>query len=86
MELLANLDRLQVRQLPVLVGLSRKRTLGTLTGRDVDDRQAAGVAAAVIAFERGATIIRTHDVAATVDALKIATAVREAQTVEKGAH
>ena len=81
-ELLANLDRLQVRGLPILVGLSRKRTLGILTERDVDDRLAAGIAAAVIAFERGATIIRTHDVAVTVDALKIATAVREAQTTD----
>ena len=80
-ELLANLDRLQVRGLPILVGLSRKRTLGNLTGRDVENRLAAGIAAAVIAFERGATIIRTHDVAATADALKIAMAVREAQNV-----
>jgi len=78
-ELLAKLDRLQVRGLPILVGLSRKRTLGVLTDRDVDNRLAAGIAAAVIAFERGATIIRTHDVAAVVDALKIATAVREVQ-------
>jgi dihydropteroate synthase len=80
-ELLANLDRLQVRGLPILVGLSRKRTLGNLTGRDVENRLAAGIAAAVIAFERGATIIRTHDIAATADALKIAMAVREAQNV-----
>lgn len=81
-ELLANLDLLQVCGSPILVGLSRKRTLGILTGRDVDHRLAAGIAAAVIAFERGATIIRTHDIAATVDALKIATAVREAQTTD----
>ena len=80
-ELLASLDRLQVRGLPILIGLSRKRTLGNLTGRDVENRLAAGIAAAVIAFERGATIIRTHDVAATADALKIAMAVREAQNV-----
>jgi dihydropteroate synthase len=81
-ELLAKLDRLQIRGLPILVGLSRKRTLGRLTGRNVEDRLAAGIAAAVIAFQRGATIVRTHDVAATVDALRIATAVREAQTID----
>lgn len=80
LELLANLDRLQSLGVPILAGLSRKRTLGNLTGRDVDDRMPAGIAAAVLAFERGAKIIRTHDVAATVDALRIAVAVREAQT------
>lgn len=80
LELLANLDRLQSLGVPILAGLSKKRTLGNLTGRDVDDRMPAGIAAAVLAFERGAKIIRTHDVAATVDALRIAVAVREAQT------
>jgi len=83
LELLANLDRLQSLGVPILAGLSRKRTLGNLTGRDVADRMPAGIAAAVLAFERGATIIRTHDVAATVDALRIAVAVREAQTSAK---
>ena len=80
MELLANLERLDVQDLPIMAGLSRKRTLGNITGRDVSDRLAAGIAAAVLAFERGARIIRTHDVAETVDALRIAAAVREAQT------
>jgi dihydropteroate synthase len=79
-ELLAKLDRLEELGLPILVGLSRKRTLGNLTGRDVANRIPAGIAAAVLAFERGATIFRTHDVAATVDAFRIAAAVREAQT------
>jgi dihydropteroate synthase len=79
LDLLANLRHLQVLGLPILVGLSRKRTLGNLTGRAVESRAAAGIAAAVLAVDRGATIVRTHDVAATVDALKIATAVHEAQ-------
>jgi len=79
-ELLAKLDHLGKLGLPILVGLSRKRTLGNLTGRDVTNRIPAGIAAAVLAFERGATIFRTHDVAATVDAFRIAAAVREAQT------
>jgi len=80
LELLASLERLEVQGLPILAGLSRKNTLGKITGRDVTGRLPAGIAAAVLAVERGANIIRTHDVAATVDALKIAAAVREAQT------
>ena len=73
--LLANLDRLGTLRLPLLVGLSRKSTLGALTGRPVEGRLAAGVAAAVLAVERGAHIVRTHDVAATLDALKVTAAV-----------
>lgn len=73
--LLAALDSLQVLRLPILVGLSRKGMLGTLTGRSVDDRLPGGLAAAVLAVARGAHIVRTHDVGPTVDALKIAAAV-----------
>ena len=56
---------------PLLVGWSRKSTLGTLTGRDAAHRQAASVAAALMAVQSGAHIVRVHDVAATVDALKV---------------
>jgi dihydropteroate synthase len=56
---------------PLLVGWSRKSTLGVLTGRDVSQRQAASVAAALAALQSGARIVRVHDVAATVDALKV---------------
>lgn len=56
---------------PLLVGWSRKSTLGLLTGRDVGDRLAASVAAALLAVERGARIVRVHDVAPTVDALTV---------------
>jgi dihydropteroate synthase len=56
---------------PLLVGWSRKRTLGQLTGRPVDQREAASVAAALAAVTLGARIVRVHDVAATVDALKV---------------
>jgi dihydropteroate synthase len=63
-------DLLQIGR-PVLAGLSRKSTLGAVTGRAVDDRLAASVAAAVIAVERGARIVRVHDVAATRDALNV---------------
>ncbi len=73
--LLANLEALQVLQLPILVGLSRKGMLGTLTGRSFGDRLAGGLAAAVLAVARGAHIVRTHDVGPTVDALKVAAAV-----------
>jgi dihydropteroate synthase len=57
--------------LPLLVGWSRKSTLGAITGRPVGERQAASVAAALAAVSRGAAIVRVHDVAATVDALKV---------------
>ena len=75
--LLASLERFQELGMPLLVGLSRKRTLGALTGKDVEERLAAGIAAAVLAVERGAHIVRTHDVDETVDALKIASAVMQ---------
>jgi dihydropteroate synthase len=60
---------------PVLAGLSRKSTLGKITGRAVQERLAASVAAALLAAERGAAILRVHDVAATRDALLVLRAV-----------
>jgi dihydropteroate synthase len=56
---------------PLLLGWSRKSTLGTITGRDVSQRLVASVAAALAAVQSGARIVRVHDVAATVDALKV---------------
>ncbi len=56
---------------PLLLGWSRKSTLGTLTGRPVEERLAASVAAALASVQQGARIVRVHDVAATVDALKV---------------
>lgn len=76
-ELLANLRQLRVRGRPLMVGVSRKSTLGALTNRELDERMPASVAAAVVAVMRGADIIRAHDVQATVDALKVAQAVLE---------
>jgi dihydropteroate synthase len=61
----------------LLVGWSRKSTLGEITGRSVDQRLAASVAAALMAVERGASIVRVHDVAATVDALEVWRAVQQ---------
>jgi dihydropteroate synthase len=78
LRILAGLREFANLQLPILVGLSRKGTLGSLTGQAEDKRVFAGVAAAVLAADRGAHIIRTHDVAATKDALRIADAVRAA--------
>jgi dihydropteroate synthase len=74
--LLAGLDRFHSLGLPILVGISRKSMLGALTGRPVEQRLAASLAAAVLAVERGADILRVHDVGETVDALKVANAVR----------
>ena len=61
--------------MPVLAGLSRKRMIGEITGRGVDERIHGSVAAALIAAQNGAMILRVHDVAATVDALKVWLAV-----------
>ncbi len=70
--LLAGQQALQARLgVPVLAGLSRKTLLGQITGRPVDQRLAASLAAALAAVARGAAIVRVHDVAATVDALKV---------------
>ena len=82
-ELLANLRQLRVCDRPVLVGVSRKSTLGELTEREVHERMPASVAAAVVAVMNGADIIRAHDVQATVDALKVAQAVIEAGAQEQ---
>jgi dihydropteroate synthase len=74
--LLAQLQRFTELGVPVLAGLSRKKTIGELTGRvDPQDRIHGSVAAALIAAQRGAMLLRVHDVAATVDALKVWTAV-----------
>ena len=69
--LLANLRALSSIKLPILVGLSRKSTLGELTGKTVDARLPASIAAAVLAAVNGAAVLRVHDVGETVDALKV---------------
>ena len=72
--LLARLDEIVALGRPVVIGTSRKSFLGRVTGRAVDDRLAATVATNVLAFERGATVFRVHDVAPIHDALAITTA------------
>lgn len=71
LQLLAHIEALRVDNSPILVGLSRKSMLGQITGRDVQDRLAASIAAAVLAVQNGADLIRTHDVKETVDGLKV---------------
>ena len=76
--LLARLPALAQLGPPMLVGISRKSMLGALTGRPVEARLPASLAAAVIAARGGARLLRVHDVAATVDALKVVAAVAAA--------
>ncbi len=73
--LLRRLEALRIEGLPLLAGLSRKSMIGTLTGRPPRARVHGSVAAALIAAQNGAQILRVHDVSATVDALKVLTAV-----------
>jgi dihydropteroate synthase len=79
--LLARLDALAVHGRPIVVGASRKGFLGALTGRPVDDRLEAGLAAHAIAVFQGAHVVRTHDVAATVSALRVAEALAAARAI-----
>lgn len=69
--LLRELDQLESIGLPVLAGISRKSMLGAVTDRPVEERVAASVAAATLALQGGASIIRAHDVAATMDAIRV---------------
>jgi dihydropteroate synthase len=78
LQLLAHLQRLTGLGYPVLVGASRKAFLGVVTGDPVEARLAGSLAAAVLAAERGARIVRVHDVAATRAAVAVAAAVRQA--------
>ena len=77
LQLLRGLPRLAELGLPLLAGLSRKSMIGKLIDRAVDQRLPASLALAVLAAERGATVIRTHDVGATADALAMWVAMEE---------
>jgi dihydropteroate synthase len=74
--LLNSLEAFTTLGVPLLVGLSRKSLAGTLTGRPVAERLAGSVALAAIAASRGAALVRAHDVAETVDAVRIGAALR----------
>jgi dihydropteroate synthase len=78
LQLLASVEQLHVLGHPLLAGLSRKSMLGTITGRNVEERLPASLAAATIAAMKGVSIIRAHDVRETVDAVKVVTAMMEA--------
>ncbi|MBT8445115.1 MAG: dihydropteroate synthase [Gammaproteobacteria bacterium] len=75
LQLLRDLDRIAMMGVPVLVGLSRKSMIGALLDRPVDERLHASVALALLAAQKGAAIVRVHDVGPTVDALRIWEAV-----------
>ena len=75
LQLLRSMGTLAATGYPVVAGLSRKSSLGALTGRGVDERMPASVAAALAAVARGAAMVRVHDVRETVDALRVWCAV-----------
>lgn len=79
LNLLRELAFFQQLGAPILVGLSRKSMLGAITARDVHERLAGSLAVALLAAQRGAAILRVHDVRETVDVLKILSALRERQ-------
>jgi dihydropteroate synthase len=76
--LLAAIPRLAIDGRPVLIGVSRKSMFGALLGRDVAERGAGSLSVATASVLAGARIVRTHDVRATVDAIKVATALLDA--------
>lgn len=78
-ELLARMDEFSTMSLPVLAGISRKSMIGNLLQRPVEQRLAGSLATAIIAAQKGAKIIRVHDVKETVDALTILHTVNIAQ-------
>ncbi len=81
LRLIANLDAFLDLEVPIVIGLSRKRFIGELTGRKETERIYGTLAANVFASLRGVHIIRVHDVKATVDAIKIITAIAKEQEV-----
>jgi dihydropteroate synthase len=78
LQLLQRLEKLARLGLPLVVGLSRKSLLAALTGRGQEGRLAGSIALAALAVARGARIVRAHDVAASVDAVRVASALRGA--------
>jgi len=82
LRLLAELKRFAELDCPLLAGISRKSMLGILTGRQTaDERVAASITAAALAAERGASIVRVHDVAGTVDAMRVVEALIGAERI-----
>ncbi len=75
LRLLKYMESLLALDLPILVGMSRKSMIGKVLGRPVEERLAGGLALSAMAVERGASILRVHDVGPTVDAVNMAWAV-----------
>lgn len=75
-QLFRALPRLAASGYPILAGVSRKRMIGEFTGRSVDERMAGSVAAALLAVQNGARLVRVHDVRETVDAIRVWLALR----------
>ena len=80
LQLLAGLESIDALGFPLVVGLSRKSMIGKLLGLEVADRLPASIALAVLAVERGATLVRSHDVAATWQALQMSVALRSVES------
>lgn len=78
LRMLADFDQFTDLAYPVLAGISRKSMLGKVTGRDAQERLSASIAAVIMAADRGAQIMRVHDVAQTVDALKLWKSIQNA--------
>ena len=76
LSLLRQLTDFKRLNLPLLVGMSRKKMIGELTGRPTQERVVGSVAAAMLAAQAGANILRVHDVAATMDALKVLNSIQ----------
>lgn len=81
--LLAGLDQIAALGFPVVAGLSRKSFLESLTGRDVNDRLSGSLSALACAILAGAQVLRVHDVAESLDAIRVATAIRDAQMTRR---
>ena len=79
LRLFSRLAAISVDDLPILAGISRKSMLGAITGRPVEQRQAASIGAALLAAQKGAKILRVHDVAATRDVLSVWSAVEKGE-------
>jgi dihydropteroate synthase len=84
LELLAHLEEFADLGLPLSVGLSRKSLVVALTGRALTERLAGSLALATIAVLHGARIVRAHDVAASVDAVRVASALRNIRNLKGG--
>jgi len=78
LQLMKEMSALRALNLPILIGVSRKSLFGKVLGRDVNERLSGSLAAAVMCVERGAKIVRAHDVQETVDAVRFAHVVLEA--------